>query len=661
MAGFAVDIGDAGTAANRGIAAPSYRIYDAASEQGVALGKGLFSVLDAFADASKPPSQASIDDARYSNYVGKLQDLKGTPTDQMRAKVSSLYTSAISNGLKPNQAVVDATKALTGVDISHVNADPYLEVQNKVSEILSDKPQWTFVAVDSLKKDGNTNPTQEEIMTRTFNLIAQVESASLISANAATMGQAQWDASGQNNAILAIDTLQKVGVKALEIEIAGGNVDPKSLERLRAEYIKLKANFAKPAYVSTESYQGVQARLDGLNAIIGQIESYDANVLKNVKQGVITKIDEAIVKNIQASGDANPLAARALLANIDKVTEIFANKDLGAFTKILNDVKPEDIDYQSIDFSTVTAEAVASLEDDTTPSNVDPLFTLHNVEEIDKAKGRTNKDRLANIEQAMTTMVTALKPEAVYQEDARNLFLSGIDKVTLNVATSPSYAGDNILFNPKSGLFGKHTFDALKVIERLDPDAAKIARAQLKNALQAQATIKATEFSGKFADSIFRLTGVGTIDFKTETAKMPPAWTSGRVKEIAVKYYDGNVFNMLKDRGSKLETQEKTELRSKGFDVVQLSSQYGEVVSANETNKKLAEAYRKMGGKTKDYEALILDKQEGTATDGTITEETLPFEISAGLSEDEQKAAYDNLPSGALFIDPADGQVYRKP
>ena len=661
MAGFAVDIGEAGTAANRGVAAPSYRIYDAASNQAVSLGKGLFDVLDSFAEASKPPSVAAQNDAMYKGYISQVADLKGTAPDQITGRVTSLYTSALAKGLIPNQAVIDATKALTGVDLSYINQDPYVALQNKVTEVLSKNPAWTLIAQDSLVKDGNAKPTQQEVMDRTFNLIGQVEAATLISANAATMGQAQWDASGRNNAVLAIDTLQKVGVKALEVEISGGNVDPKSLEQLRAEYIKLKSLFPKPAYVSTESYQGVQTRLDALGEIITQIESYDANVLKNVKQGVITKIDEAIIKNIEASGDASPLAARALLANIDKVTEIFANKDIAAFTKILNDIKVEDVEYTPIDFSTVTAEAVKSLEDGTTPTNTDPLFTLHNVDEIDKAKNRTSKDRIANIDHAMTTMVTALKPEAVYQEDARNLFLSGIDKVTLNVATSPSYAGDNLLFSPKTGLFGQHTFDALKVIEKLDPDAAKIARAQLKNALQSQANIKATEFSGKFADSIFRLTGVGRIDFKTETAAMPQAWTSGRVKEVAVKYYDGNVFNMLKDRGSKLDTQEKTELRSKGFDVVQLSSLYGEVVSANETNKKLAEAYRKLGGKTEDYEALILNKQEATTTDGTITEETLPFEISGELSEDEQKAAYDNLPSGALFIDPADGQVYRKP
>ena len=43
------------------------------------------------------------------------------------------------------------------------------------------------------------------------------------------------------------------------------------------------------------------------------------------------------------------------------------------------------------------------------------------------------------------------------------------------------------------------------------------------------------------------------------------------------------------------------------------------------------------------------------------TEPEKPFVISGDLSLDEQKTAYDNLPSGALFVDPSDGKTYRKP
>ena len=108
MAGFAVDIGDAGTAANRGVATPSYRIYDSASNQTAAIGKGLFGVLDDFArsEASKAPSSSAIQDAKYTAYATELNNLKGSDPNLLRGRVDSLFAQAAANGLKANQQVL---------------------------------------------------------------------------------------------------------------------------------------------------------------------------------------------------------------------------------------------------------------------------------------------------------------------------------------------------------------------------------------------------------------------------------------------------------------------------------------------------------------------------------------------------------------------------
>jgi hypothetical protein len=541
-------------------------------------------------------------------------------------------------------------------------------MQNKVSDVLSEQPAWQLVAANSLVQDGVQNPTQQEIQERTFNLIAQSEAASLVSAQAATMGQAQWDATGRANAILAIDNLRDVGIATLNIEIANGNVDPRSLEQFRAEYIKLKALFPKPAYVSEESYQGVKTRLDAIGEMITTIEKYDTNVINNLKQGVVDKVDLAIIKQIEASDDTNPLVARALLSNMDKVTEIFANKQFSDIAKIMEGLKPEDLNYESVDFSSLMEQEVSEVLDGTTPDGSNPLFILHSLDEVEKAQAHNATDRLNNIDHAMSTMIFALKPEAMNQEDARMLFLQGIDKATVNIATSGTYIDHDMLFNKKTGLFSTHVFDTLKKIDQLDPAAANVARAQLKNALEAASSTQATKTSGALADTIFRLEGVGQIGFKTEASEMPTAWVDGTVQRFADDYYGGNIFNMLKDKGSKVPRSDRATLRSKGFDIAQVSSKYNEIVSANKENRDFAEAYRKLGGNPAQFEALILDRQEGTTpaqtpeeTPTTTPETTQPFVISGELSEDEQKNAYDNLPSGALFVDPADGRTYRKP
>lgn len=672
MASFAVDMGDTGSEANRGVATPSYQIFDAASANAVTVGKGLFGVLDDYArsQAKAASSSASAFQQQLrTDLLGSLEEnTKGVPTEQLQSKVFSLYTQAVAAGLKPDQTVIDSVKVVTGVDVTHANADPYLEMQNKVSDVLSEQPAWQLVAANSLVQDGVQNPTQQEIQERTFNLIAQSEAASLVSAQAATMGQAQWDATGRANAILAIDNLRDVGIATLNIEIANGNVDPRSLEQFRAEYIKLKALFPKPAYVSDESYQGVKTRLDAIGEMITTIEKYDTNVINNLKQGVIDKVDLAIIKQIEASDDTNPLVARALLSNMDKVTEIFANKQFSDIAKIMDGLKPEDLNYESVDFSSLMEQEVSEVLDGNTPDGSNPLYILHSLDEVEKAQAHSATDRLNNIDHAMSTMIFALKPEAMNQEDARNLFLQGIDKATVNIATSGTYIDHDMLFNKKTGLFSTHVFDTLKKIDQLDPAAANVARAQLKNALEAASSTQATKTSGALADTIFRLEGVGQIGFKTEASEMPTAWVDGSVQRFADDYYGGNIFNMLKDKGSKVPRSDRATLRSKGFDIAQVSSKYNEIVSANKENRDFAEAYRKLGGNPAQFEALILDRQEGTTpaqtpeeTPTTTPETTQPFVISGELSADEQKNAYDNLPSGALFVDPADGRTYRKP
>ena len=364
----------------------------------------------------------------------------------------------------------------------------------------------------------------------------------------------------------------------------------------------------------------------------------------------------------------NPLVARALLSNMDKVTEIFANKQFSEIAKIMDGLKTEDLNYESVDFSSLMEQEVTQVLDGTTPDGSNPLYILHNLDEVEKAQAHNATDRLNNIDHAMSTMIFALKPEAMNQEDARKLFLQGIDKATVNIATSGTYIDHDMLFNKKTGLFSSHVFDTLKKIDQLDPAAANVARAQLRNALEAASTTQATKTSGSLADTIFRLEGVGQIGFKTEASVMPPAWVDGSVQRFADEYYGGNVFNMLKDNGAKVPNTDKTTLRSKGFDIAQISSKYKEISQANKENRDFAEAYRKLGGNPAQFEALILDRQEGT-TPAQTPEETptetpeanQPFVISGELSADEQENAYNNLPSGALFIDPSDGKTYRKP
>ena len=678
MAGFAVDIGDAGTSANRGVATPSYRIYDSASNQTAAIGKGLFSVLDDYArdEASKVPSASAIQDAKVAAYATELNNLKGTDPKQMRSAVDTLFAQAVGNGLKANQLIFDTTLALTGVDVKHINSNPLLDVQNKVASVISENPAWNFIAIDELNASGNANPTQEEITQKTMSLIMQTEAASLISANAATMSQVQWDRSGNNTAILALDTIRTVGLKQLEIEIGGGNVSPESLERLKAEIVKVRASFPKPTYVSTESYSGVQTRLDALDALVESIEKYDTNVLANTKQGILNRVDAAIIQQIEANENADPLLARAMLNNLDKLTEAFGTKFFNEITTILSGVKLEDVPYTSVDFSSMLEPELNAA----TENGPEAGALLHDQDEFDKATARTASERLAVIQHSLFLNVTSFKPEAMNQEDARKAFLEGIDKVSLNITTATQLLDGALMFHPRTGIFGENTFTLLKKVEQLDPAAAKGARAQLTQAIQAQSTIFSTSQSGVVADTIFELQGVGKIGLRVPLENL----AGGLAKDFADKHYGGNVFNMLKDKGAALSTEEKTRLRGKGFPVAALSMQYAEITRINDVNKKFSNALKKLGVDTTQFENLILNRQETelpapefegpktanqeslalieegeTYIDTQGNSQVKPYTIK-GDTDEAQQTFFDSLPVGAPFINPADGRVLYK-
>ena len=678
MAGFAVDIGDAGTAANRGVATPSYRIYDSASNETAAIGKGLFSVLDSYAkdEASNVPSASAIQNAKLTAFANELIGLKGKDPKTVRSDVNILFAQAVSAGLEPTQQVFDGALALTGVDLKHANANPYQAVRNKVDDVLSKNPAWNFIAIDELNASGNANPSQEEITQKTISLIMQTEAASLISANAATMSQAQWDRTGNNTATLALDTIRTVGLKQLEIEIGGGNVSPESLERLKAEVVKVRANFPKPTYVSTESYSGVQTRLDALDALVQTIEKYDTNVIANTKQGILNKVDAAIIQQIEANEDADPLLARAMLQNLDKLTEVFGNKQFQEIASILSGVKLDDVPYTSVDFSSMIESELNTATDNGPEAGA----LLHDQDEFDKATARTPSERLAVIQHSLFLNVTSFKPEAMNQEDARKAFLEGIDKVSLNITTATQLMDGTTMFHPRTGIFGENTFALLKKVEQLDPAAAKGARAQLTQAIQAQSTIFSTSQSGVVADTVFELQGVGKIGLRVPLENL----AGGLAKDFADKHYGGNVFNMLKDKGSALSTEEKTRLRGKGFPVAALSMQYAEITRINDVNKKFANALKKLGVNTAEFENLILNRQEtelpAPAFEGsqTTNQEALglieegetyvdnqgnsqvkPYTIK-GDTDEAQQTFFDSLPVGAPFINPADGRVLYK-
>jgi len=654
--GFAVDLGDIGSEYERGVNMPS-TASGAFAVQGVAaIGKGVFDILDARAKGSQTSESAASREA-FAALSKRVGEMKGLSPLKKQLAVKQAIIEYNNAGFDIGEAEARLFKHQTGVNVDYLNVDPQMEVFNKVNETLSQNPAYFLLAKDKLLASGNKNPTQQEVYEKTINMISQIEAASLISSNAKTMGQADWDATGRANAVLALDNLRELGLKTLDIEIQGGNVNPETLQQLKAAHIQLKNQYVKPAYVSDDSYQGVKSRLDAIGELLTTIEKYDSDQLANLKEGIVNKVDQAIIKQIEAEGISNPLVARALLSNMDKVTEVIANKNFSEITTLLNGVSVEDLNFQSVEIfeGLVPDQTTGTIEG---PSPLTTTDTLHHPNEIEKATERSNSDRQALINHGVVFNILALKPEAMNQEDVRKNFLQGIDKVTLNIATSQVFIDDSALWSDE-GLFSSKTYEILKKVESLDPEAARVARSQMKNALQSQANIFLTTAKGATENNIFTVKGMGKIGFKDNVAQ-PPAIRSGLVQTFADNYYDGNIFNMIKDRGKKLTRQEVTQLRGQGFDMDSVAGFYSEINTINQMVKRYADNYRLLGGDSSNFEEMLLIKQELGTTEAPAGSIAKPWDIPWSDDFDLDDKFFANLASGTYYVD-INGDTRRKP
>ena len=453
--------------------------------------------------------------------------------------------------------------------------------------------------------------------------------------------------------INTLENTRELGLKALSIEIAGGNVSPESLQQLKGQIQILKGKFIQPRGVSDQEFQGVQKRIDQLDELVEFITNYDTDILNKLKGDTLNKVDLAIVKQLEAT-DVDLTLQRAILGNLDKLSEVVLNKSYPEVVAIMKGVSGDDIGYEAL-------EVFENLPNDVNieEEGLNTTTELHTSNSITKVEEMSDKAKLSNLDYSITFEILSLETSAMQSdENARNLLLKGIDRSALIVATSNEPLDLNMLFDPKKGLFSNKTFELLKAVKPFNPEGVEVAKAQLLNALQEQSNVFFTTMSGATQNSVFEITGKGTIDFKTTG---PKPLRDGTVQAIADEHYGGNIFRMIKDEFSKLERYEKTELRSKGFDTMLYSNEYKDITKINQMSTKYAEAWRKLGGDPTKFEGMKLIAQEKgtTSIKPKFTQEN-PFTFEEGMSNEDAEAAFNNLPSGSFFIDPDDGMLYEK-
>lgn len=654
---YSVDIGDAGASYAQGVTYPSATEMGAAAAGINALSKGLFGVLDSMTSTSKQPSEGSINRQLYSEFSKELDGLKGQGDLNVRTGLNALITKYSKQGLKIDENVSRLVKVTTGVDVDYLNVDPYQEQLNMMNQKLSENPAYVFLARDKLLADGVENPTDSAVLEKAISLIAQQETAALVISNANTMSAAEFT----QNEMMMINTLEntrELGLKALSIEIAGGNVSPESLQQLKGQIQILKGKFIQPRGVSDQEFQGVQKRIDQLDELVEFITNYDTDILNKLKGDTLNKVDLAIVKQLEAT-DVDLTLQRAILGNLDKLSEVVLNRSYPEVVGIMKGVSADDIGYEALQ---VFEDLPMQNEDGTTDAEIDvtELNTtdqLHTLNSVQKIEDMTASSRKSNLDYSLTFEVLSLEPTAMESdENARNLLLKGIDRSSLIIAKSEELIMDQ-LFDPNRGLLSNKTFELLKKVKPFNPEGVELAKKQIMNAVQEQANVFFTSMSGATQNNLFQIKGKGRVDFRGEGR--PRAFRDGSVQAFADQHYGGNIFRMIKDNGSRLTRSDKTRLREKGFDMLLFHKDYKEIDKINQMTRRYAEAWRKLGGNADKFESMLLINQEEGTTEAPMGSIARPWPIEWSNDHTIDDQFFFDLPAGSYYLD-INGDTRRK-
>lgn len=663
MAGFAVDIGDAGAEYAQGVSAPSATSASAAAQGLSTLGRGIFGTMDAYDRAVRAakPTEASINRKGFATFISGLDDLKGvTDPVAIRANVNSLVGQYEAQGFQIGQAEADAVRRRTGIDLTTMIGDPAQAAFDANIKKLTDNPSYLYLAEQKLLETGQPY-TQQQILETALGSMQSAEASALYLANAKITSRREYFEQFVPQANATLENIRGTAMAGLKVEIAGGDISPESITQLRTQFDIAKAQITKPASISGEDWQGVQAQLDTLDSLLTSLETYDERQLAKTKAEILEPISKVLMAQAKELTATDPILAQALLS--DKVDwSTYVSQNYPALLKTIDNIEVEDTVYTDLEVFEFAKPEPQEQPDGITVTPLPPVEELHDIDEVSKAEERSNTARSDAIYFANILRIHPTEPQNMELPEHRTNFLAGVGQVTVNIATSPELLKQSTMAN----VYSDDTYTKLAIIKRLDPEKAELARRRLIDGLQAQFNVATTTLSGTMQSSFFKVTGLGKIEYDIENRidtgqvrmdkKVLPLVTNA-----AKKYYNGDVTAMVADRGRRLETFDRSQILDAGFKFSTAFQDYRAVKKGTDILQYYIKNMKKLGVNTADIEQLTVQPvtpEEPAAEEETTTQ---PIVISGDLSEDEQKAAFDKLPSGALFIDPADGKTYRKP
>ena len=473
MAGFAIDLGSAGSEFAQGVTAPSATETGAAAAGMTNLTNSLFGAVDTFQriQARNAPTQAEVNNAAFGSFVNSAMELRGIKDPAMlAAKANSLAIAYGQQGYDIGEAERDAVLRITGFDLTAYTINPVQVAAQEANQKLVDNPGFLYLAEQKLIASGKTNYSSQDIATQAFGDMMASEAAATFLVSSQNISQADFISTYIPAANKVLSDIRGLALAGLRVEIGGGDITPESIINLRTKYDIAKANLTKPANISSEQWQAVGSQITTLDALLTRLETYDADMLTAQTAEAMEPISKLLLQQAQELGKTDPVLARSLLS--DKIDwSNYISQKWPDVLKTLSEINMKDTVYTGLDVFGLDAAAAQEQTDllknlkgaDAGGSNT---LLLNNEEEYDIAVDRSSVSRRDAINNALDFKVRLNAPLDVNLPEHRANFLNGIGQATLNVATSAQLLAPET-FN---SLFSEDVITKLSIVNAIDPE-----------------------------------------------------------------------------------------------------------------------------------------------------------------------------------------------
>jgi len=660
MAGFSVDVGDAGASYAQGVAAPS-SAYSSPTATGL---KGLGNLLSAFEPRKvSGPTQADKDKATNAALAASLHALKGTTDDPVKLKravegIVANHTAAGNNFGDNEKAAVEA---MTGVNYDVATFSAQDQALEQGIQGLQENVGQYALAVKTLAEQGNENPTDMDILTQATAYQQRMGAAGLLVAEAQSLGAEAFMTQGLPASMLLLDGLEKEFWSMYNIEADGGELEPQFLAQAEGTLLQMRGVLSQGTGVTDEMYKPLKVRLDQLENILKITKSFDANILATTEADLQQHLTMVRLNTVNQLIDSGEIAHANMVMNLGpEYWATAAAVDFTKVTKSLAELGGSKVHREPYSIS-VNADAMTTGPEQPSSGGVDTLPTFTD-EAIEHSSSLEKGAVIANVTIAAAENAS-LTPESVKDDTGLEIFATNATKTASILANNGSLMKTTTIDETLTPDF----FSKMKILKTDSPALHGDLKAKWKEALLAQLNISQTASSGKMADSYIALSALGELSYRFDKKKsgegnllsiaLNPK-TAALVESYATTYYNGDMLSMFKDRGRNLDTFARNQEGVDSF-LREGSRDLSQAMGIARRTKYYSDKLKQLGFESKDLEASLINEVPKASKGKVGFDVNNPMQIVWSDETDVDELLFNSLTVGQYFTN-RNGDIEQK-